>query len=150
MCGVTRPTVIKAMKELSEKGVITVANQHDSNGRQLQNLYWLLAPKLVEDGVKELNGGGLNNFTPGGKETLHNPLYKNPLINKKGRFTPPNIEQVAEYCKERKNSVDAESFINHYEANGWMRGKSKVKCWRACVRTWEKNAKPLDNGGGYV
>jgi hypothetical protein len=138
MCGVSKPTVIKAMKELSEKKVITIAHQHDSSGRQLQNLYWLQAPKLIDEGVKKLNGGGLRNFTHGGKETLHKSLNSNPLISN-GRFKPPSIDEVAEYCKERGNNVNPANFIDHYEANGWMRGKAKIKCWKACVRTWEKN-----------
>tara|TARA_R110001583_G_scaffold109400_2_gene258140 strand:- start:15308 stop:15754 length:447 start_codon:yes stop_codon:yes gene_type:complete len=55
------------------------------------------------------------------------------------RFVPPTVEQVFEYCNERCNSVDAQNFVDHYTANGWMRGKGKVKDWKACVRTWEKN-----------
>lgn len=58
-------------------------------------------------------------------------------------FTPPKFEEVKAYCDERKNNVDPEGFIDHYETNGWMRGKTKVKDWKACIRTWEKNS----NGG---
>jgi len=53
------------------------------------------------------------------------------------RFTPPVLSDVALYCLDRGNNVDPEKFINHYEANGWMRGKNKIKDWKACVRTWE-------------
>ena len=55
-------------------------------------------------------------------------------------FTPPNLKQVKEYCDERKNGVDAERFINFYEAKGWMVGKNKMKNWQAAVRTWEKSS----------
>lgn len=79
MCGVSKPTVIKAMKELTEAGVITVAHQHDSMGRQLQNLYWLQAPKLIEEeGLKNFTPQ-LKNLTHGGKESLHKSLNRNPL-----------------------------------------------------------------------
>ena len=47
-------------------------------------------------------------------------------------------EEVQEYCRERKNNVDAEQFIAFYEAKGWLIGKNKMKDWKACVRTWEK------------
>lgn len=60
-------------------------------------------------------------------------------------FVPPTFHQVAEYCCVRANKVDPQSFIDHYEANGWMRGKNKIKDWKACVRTWEKN-KGNNNG----
>jgi len=58
------------------------------------------------------------------------------------RFTPPSIKDVTEYCRQRGNNVDPEAFINHYEASGWMRNKTKIKDWKACVRTWEKNQVP--------
>lgn len=55
------------------------------------------------------------------------------------RFTPPSLQEIIDYCKERKNSVNPNDFLNHYQANGWYRGKTKVKDWKACIRTWEKN-----------
>lgn len=58
---------------------------------------------------------------------------------KSARFIKPTVEQVAEYCQERGNGIDPEEFIDHYETNGWMRGKTPVKDWKACVRTWERS-----------
>lgn len=55
------------------------------------------------------------------------------------RFTPPTLEEVRSYCKERKNNVDAQRFIDYYESNGWQVGRNKMKDWRAAVRTWERN-----------
>ena len=57
--------------------------------------------------------------------------------SKPKRFTPPSLQLVSEYCKERKNNVDAYKFINFYEAKGWMVGSNKMKDWKAAVRTWE-------------
>lgn len=55
------------------------------------------------------------------------------------RFTPPSVEQVTEYCKERNNNVDPQSFVDFYTAKGWMVGKNKMRDWKAAVRTWEQN-----------
>lgn len=55
------------------------------------------------------------------------------------RFTPPSVDEVAAYCRERRNAVDAQRFVDFYAASGWMRGKTPVKDWKACIRTWEKN-----------
>lgn len=66
--------------------------------------------------------------------------YKNVKKEKNNsvcRFTPPTLEQVVEYCKERKNNVDAQRWFNYYTANGWKVGKNSMKDWRAAVRTWE-------------
>lgn len=57
------------------------------------------------------------------------------------KFIPPTVDEVKAYCKERNNAVDAEKFIDHYAAANWFRGKTKIKDWKACVRTWEKNEK---------
>lgn len=64
----------------------------------------------------------------------------------KSRFTPPSLQQVSEYCLTRSNQVDPQAFIDHYKTNGWMRGKNKIKDWKACVRTWEKNSTGGQNG----
>lgn len=58
---------------------------------------------------------------------------------KRKRFVPPTLEEVKAYCKERNNNVDAEKFIDHYTANGWLVGRNKMKDWKAAVRTWERN-----------
>ena len=55
------------------------------------------------------------------------------------KFIPPSIEEVSAYCIERKNNVDPQKWLDHYTSNGWMVGRSKMKDWKAAVRTWEKN-----------
>jgi len=72
------------------------------------------------------------------KNALHNATCN--VTSNVTRFIPPTVEEVAEYCRERGNSIDAQAFVDHYETNGWIRGKTKIKDWRACVRTWEKNS----------
>ena len=72
-----------------------------------------------------------------------NPNPKEKSIKKKksgnGIFKPPTVQMVTEYCLQRKNGVDPEKFIDHYTARGWSIKGSKIKDWRACVRTWERS-----------
>ena len=58
---------------------------------------------------------------------------------KSTKFIPPTLEEVTDYCKERKNRVDAGRFVDFYTAKGWMVGKNKMKDWKSAVRTWERN-----------
>lgn len=57
------------------------------------------------------------------------------------RFKKPTVEEIKEYCEERKNGINAQSFFDHYEARGWVpKGYTmQMKDWKAAVRTWEKN-----------
>lgn len=75
------------------------------------------------------------------KNTSEEPTPPAENINqtKPTHFVPPSVEDVRAYCRERHNGVDAQAFVDFYEASGWMRGKTKLKDWRAAVRTWERN-----------
>jgi len=55
-----------------------------------------------------------------------------------GRFTPPSLEEVSEYCKARGNRIDPVKYHAHYTANGWKVGKNPMKNWKAAVVTWER------------
>jgi len=57
------------------------------------------------------------------------------------RFSPPSVEDVRVYCRERKNFVDPQKWHDHYSAKGWKIGSSKMVDWKAAVRTWEEEAK---------
>lgn len=54
------------------------------------------------------------------------------------RFSPPTLEEVTAYCKERSNKVDPQRFIDFYASKGWKVGNTPMKDWKACVRTWEQ------------
>ena len=55
------------------------------------------------------------------------------------KFVKPTVEDVAEYCRERKNNIDAEMFVAHYAANGWkLANGNKLNDWKSAVITWEK------------
>lgn len=54
------------------------------------------------------------------------------------RFTPPTPDDVQQYCDERRNGIIGSEFCDFYAARGWMIGKSRMKDWKAAVRTWER------------
>lgn len=65
--------------------------------------------------------------------------------SKSKRFTPPSVGDAQSYFQERGFGEKGvgQRFVDHYSANGWMRGKNKIKDWKACVRTWCGNMKPV-------
>lgn len=63
------------------------------------------------------------------------------MSEKSKRLIPPTVLEVQNYISENSYSVDADAFVNFYTAKGWLIGKSKMKDWRAAVRTWQRNRK---------
>ena len=61
-------------------------------------------------------------------------------------FQTPTLQEITTYCKERNNSINPQTFIDHYTGNGWMVGKNKMKDWKAVIRTWETRGG--NNGSG--
>jgi uncharacterized protein YdaU (DUF1376 family) len=112
--------------------------------------------KFTESRRNNING--VNQYTPKkgknkghmeGQTTSHMEdvnINEDKNKNKKGKGSkndiPPPIESVKDYCKERGNDVDPDKWYNHYTANGWMVGKTKMKDWQASVRTWEDKKEP--------
>jgi len=68
--------------------------------------------------------------------------------DKPRRFTKPTVTDIRDYCRERRNGIDAQRFFDFYEAKGWRVGNQPMKDWQASVRTWEgrEPAKPPDCG----
>ena len=63
------------------------------------------------------------------------------------RFYPPTLDEVKQYCEERKNNIDPMAFIDFYSSKGWMIGKNRMKDWKAAVRTWERKRKEQSQTG---
>ena len=86
------------------------------------------------------------NTAVGDYEAMIDALNKKliPLAKKKtttlGKDKPKNLGEVVEYFKELGVAdaiKNAESFYSHYESVSWYRGKTKIKNWKACVKSWK-------------
>lgn len=77
-------------------------------------------------------------------------IEKKKVADAPTRFRKPTVDEVAAYCKERGNYVDAQHFVDFYESKGWKVGNSPMKDWKAAVRTWEqrdgRTRKPAPKG----
>lgn len=65
--------------------------------------------------------------------------FESESEKKSKRFVVPTIAEVLDYCRERRNTVDAGTFIDHYASNGWTVGRNPMKDWQAAIRKWEKS-----------
>lgn len=54
-------------------------------------------------------------------------------------FVKPTADEAKAYAKSKGFVLDGNKFVDFYASKGWLVGKSPMKDWKACVRTWNKN-----------
>lgn len=137
-CGISRRTAIYILNDLVERG-------------------FLMKEETIQNGVKrvlyQVNRGSaeiapvVQKLHRGSAEIAPNNIIDNISISndiddsnkRKAKFVKPTIEEIRCFCEERNNGIDADEFFNFYESKGWVIGKSPMKDWKACIRTWERN-----------
>ena len=73
---------------------------------------------------------------------------KNPEVKKPSRkFIKPTVEEIRDYALSiGYTSLKPSTFYDHYEGSNWERGKTKIKNWKAVVRTWRDRELPVTKG----
>ena len=130
--------IAKAFILVFESGVIVIKHWRMHNTLQndryhptdYQEEYSLLGLKDNKAYTWKQNGNIL--------ETEHNVTKPNTT---KQRFIPPTLEEVTEYCSERKNNVDPKKFYEYYSVANWKDAKGNpVKNWKQkMIANWEKD-----------
>ena len=124
-------TISKWVNELISNGYISSYYTYKGGTKEIDRRYL----SILKGGIKENDKGGIKeNFKDNNTKVNNNITYS----NNKGRFKKPTVNDINDYCKQRNNTIDAETFFDFYESKDWKVGKTKMKCWKACVRTWEK------------
>jgi biotin operon repressor len=63
---------------------------------------------------------------------------------KQKRFKKPTADEIRDYCKTKDIDIDVDYFMDYYESNGWMTGKTHMKDWQASVRNWSRREKQFN------
>ncbi|MBQ0112048.1 MAG: phage replisome organizer N-terminal domain-containing protein [Bacteroidales bacterium] len=66
---------------------------------------------------------------------------KNKKNNSIRQFTPPTLDEIENYCRERNNGVDAKKFFEYYSVANWKDSKGNpIKNWKQkMMAVWEKD-----------
>lgn len=134
----------------------------------LAKAIWTLIKPVLGNSRKQFENGAKGGAPKGNCNAIKQPKFnpnstqeqpKNKPIKEKGekekdiekekstsvdtkktaqRFSRPSLDEVRDYIASQSYSVDAEAFIDFYEAKGWRVGSNPMKDWRAAVRTWER------------
>ena len=159
---VNRCTIIKYINELSAAGYVEIERTHNSGGH-FSGVKWTIKESPVDHSRKTPQSVNSTMDTPQSKNTtvgftdvgkfdrirntnnkeLPNikeiPKSINTRTRTREKFTPPTLEDVKAYCKERQNNVDPVRWFDYYTSNGWKVGRNSMKDWKAAVRTWERS-----------
>lgn len=118
-------SIVRARSEAGKKGASARWNDNSKNGKS-HSANGKNGQEEEEDKEEDKDKEYIPPNPPNGGHTK--------------RFSPPSVEEVAAYCRERGTTVDPQRFVDFYESKGWMVGKTPMKDWKACVRTWERSA----------
>ena len=139
--GMSSSTVWKRMNKLKNMGNVDIkSNSHYSivsicKWDTYQHVPIEKEQAKEQPSNRQVTGKEQPSNTDKSKET-----NKNKESN--GRFTPPTLEEVLPYMKERGGShKEAEKFIDFYQSKDWYVGKNKMKDWKASVRNWTRSPK---------
>lgn len=138
--GISNDTLGKYINQIVKQGYISV-EQVKENGKFSFNIYTLMdtispCPKRTDT----------DDTVYGEVDTNNNSFKNNSYLKKtikeskpKG-FTPPTLQEIKDYCRERKNNIDAKKFYDYFTAGNWQDSKgNKVKNWKQKIITWEQN-----------
>ena len=97
--------------------------------------------KTLPEEVKKLDVECQKTLHPTIYNTTDNTIYNYSCSMGAETTTPPTAEEVAAYCRERGNDIDARRFVDYYAVSGWKRGGKPIEDWRALIRLWEQNGR---------
>ena len=157
--GISKYSVLKALKSLEMNKIITKTPQKKPDGSQSFNRYGMHKNiiNIVNDTVvRETNRGSASDEQGVVRETNRgsasdeqtkdtstkdtNTIYgENPNTQKNKRFCKPSVDDINKYLGDENIRIDADRFYDFYESKNWMVGKNKMKCWKSSVRNWARN-----------
>lgn len=147
--GLSEQTVRTSLNRLKSTNEITIASTNKFSVITIVNY------GKFQD-VSEMPTSTLTSNLTSGQPATNQQLTTNEQeeqsnkgIKPRKRFTPPSVDEVVAYCRERRNAVDAKRFVDFYASKGWKVGNAGMKDWRAAVRNWERSDRGMSRGGNY-
>lgn len=85
------------------------------------------------------DNGNKNKNKDKNKDKDKKKSYAPPTPSSPPKFTPPTLEEVEAYVRERGSPVDPVRFWEYFETGGWKDAKGQpVRNWKQKLLTWEE------------
>jgi len=130
--------------KLEKLGHLQIVYKKHGGAIMGRKIYISRIAKMQPDELQKCNPTNCKNATRNNNSISSNIKDKTMVLSYIGGnrkiFTPPTFEQVKEeFEKQGYTATLAQKFIDHYESNGWMVGKNKMKSWTHAITTWITN-----------
>lgn len=154
--GVSKTSISKWIASLIKKGYLKSTVIYKEGTKEIDKRCLIIVKDPIEEKlntpltkVKDPIEEKLNTSLTKVNDPIEEKLKDNTTINTTtnitsnknkpaSRFMPPTVEEVTNYCNERKNNIDPEQFVDYYASKGWFVGNTRMKDWKAAVRNWER------------
>ena len=145
---ISRGALNKHLDLLEVEGWIT----RERGGSKTNTRYHVSFPRKIEKALELANkdstsdelGGSLDELRSSPDEPLvvhevNTNRQLNRQTNRGGKkFTPPTLQEVQEYIKSRKSTVDPIKFMDYFTEGEWIDSNGKkVKNWKQKIISWE-------------
>lgn len=126
-------TVTVAMELLKQIGLVKILENGEIYMTQLENLIGSKSMGALKKQQQRLLKGQKEDNCPPKIEIKDRYKDKNKDI-----FITPTLEEVEEYCKSRKSSVDPKTFYDYFTVGKWKdKNGDPVRNWKQKIITWE-------------
>lgn len=98
-----------------------------------------LIEKRPRADLKKQDGQAMDSPRTGkGQPKISKDKISKDKRSKEKIFTPPTLEEVADYVRENDLHVNPQDFFDYFSEGNWMDSRgNKVKSWKQKIRTWE-------------
>lgn len=132
----TKKSAFNNVKSLLEKGLIEKTEVFKGSAKYCT--YKVTCQDSTVENISNCRSknyhGTVENFTTNNTNNTNNNISKKETI-------PPDFEEAKKYYQEKGYTFGFDNWFYHYESKAWMMGKTKIKSWKATMRTWDLNDK---------
>ena len=100
-------TISKWVNELVANGYVSTSYTYKGGTKEIDRRYI----RILKGGIKENNREGIKEKFKDNNTSINNNIT---YSNNKERFKKPTVNEINDYCLERKNNIDGETFFDFY------------------------------------
>lgn len=153
----SKPQLTKALRRLREENMIATPKATHGVHITVINYDYYQTPENYE-GNGEGNAKATRRKSKGNanknekNERMKEEEEELPIVSvtRKAVTAPDKKETSAFFLENGSTNEEAAKYWYHYDANGWMCGKVKMRNWKSAARKWIVNSKTIYlNGNGH-